>query len=169
MHSLNSARHSSRLLRARIPFALLGILLALTVHFLVGCSSPMACDEVQVKVRLVDDETGEPVSRETMYAHAFNDSLGKQVSLKPGGDDRFELCIAGPEIRLRIPDLSDTYFLFEQDYAVEGSMLDIEVRLKPTHWILCMEQCSGRMAMGICTLCTKGEPWPERPHCPQGR
>ncbi|MCP5024496.1 MAG: hypothetical protein GY930_22365 [bacterium] len=84
----------------------------------------------------MDDKTGEPVSRETMYAHAFNDSLGKQVSLKPGGDDRFELCIAGPEIRLRIPDLSDTYFLFEQDYAVEGSMLDIEVRLKPTHWIL---------------------------------
>jgi hypothetical protein len=40
-----------------------------------------------------------------------------------------------PNIRLRIADKEDAYGLYEERFVGRDRALDVEVRLKPTHWI----------------------------------
>ncbi len=102
----------------------------------VGCSGSVpGAGTIRVTGRLVDAETGEPVSRETLYIHASNDATGEQVSLEPADSSDFALHMTAPSIRLRIPDLEHRYELYEEDLVAEAGVLDVEVRLTPTHWI----------------------------------
>ncbi|MCE9637681.1 MAG: hypothetical protein K8T90_18430 [Planctomycetes bacterium] len=108
---------------------------------LIGCSGggPLGSG-TEVRGRLIDDETGKPVARSTMYVHAFDDAAKLQVSLDPDDDEEFSLrmtgtSIDGRKIRLRIPDLSNTYELWEQTFEEQDGVLDVDVRLKPTHWV----------------------------------
>ncbi len=89
----------------------------------------------RVTGRLIDDETGAAVSRTSIYVHAFHDADTTQVSLKPTNDPTFELTIPGDVIRLRIPDLSHEYELFEQTFTAQNGVIDVDVRLTPTHWV----------------------------------
>ncbi len=124
-----------RSLKRPLAFVLVAILLALQTHFFVACISNETCGQVEVFVRLVDDETGEPVSRNGNYVHAYNDAQDLSVMLEPGDGDRFELCMQEPEIRLLIPDGSGFYKVFEQSFTAKDGVLDIEVRLKRAHGV----------------------------------
>ena len=114
--------------------AVLAILI-LAAQILPGCTGQSLKSSVHVSVRLVDDETGEAVSRADNYVHAFNDATGHSVSLDPADETEFELEMPAPEIRLRVPDRTNTYELFEQSYVAVDGVLDLVVRLRPTHWI----------------------------------
>lgn len=86
--------------------------------------------------RLVDGETGRPVSRRTFWVHGFSDDVGRQVSLDPGADDSaFALALPTPDVRLRVYDGERAYELWERRFTAEAGALDVEVRLVPTHWI----------------------------------
>ena len=108
---------------------------------LAGCSAGSSLGSgTEVRGRLVDAETGKPVPRSTFYVHAFDDAAKLQVSLDPDDDADFSLrmtgtSIDGRKIRLRIPDLSNTYELWEQTFEEQDGVLDVDVRLKPTHWV----------------------------------
>ena len=106
---------------------------------LAGCA-PNEMGGTLVTGRLVDDETGKPVARSSIYVHAFDDAAKLQVSLDPSSDTDFALTmtglsIDGRKIRVRIPDLSNTYELWEKTFEEQDGTLDLEVRLKPTHWV----------------------------------
>jgi hypothetical protein len=117
------------------------------LFLLVGFAGLAACSGgvplgsgTRVTGRLVDDETGKPVARSTFYVHAFDDAAKLQVSLDPSDDTDFALTMGGTSvdgrrIRLRIPDLSHTYELWESTLEEQDGVLDVEVRLKPTHWV----------------------------------
>lgn len=135
MSAPKSKIHRLRSLRRLSAIALVATLLALQAHFVVACITQETCGQVRVLVRLVDDETGEPVSRNGNYVHAYNDAQDLSVMLEPGDGERFELCMQEPEVRLLIPDSSGFYERFEQSFAAKDGLLDIEVRLKRTHWI----------------------------------
>ncbi len=111
----------------------LGIAFAAAALLLVGCAAEPGT--VRVTGRLIDAETGEPVSRDRIFVHAFNDATEHQVSLKPNSETTFELEMPAPEIRLRIPDLQHAYELFEEDFVAKDGRLEVDVRLQPTHWI----------------------------------
>jgi len=111
------------------------VALVLCAQLLPGCTKQRSGSAVHVTVRLVDDETGEPVSRAGNYVHAFNDATGHQASLDPADETEFELEMPAPEIRLRVPDRTNTYELFEEDFVAKDGVLDVEIRLRPTHWI----------------------------------
>ena len=111
------------------------VALVLCAQLLPGCTKQRSGSAVHVTVRLVDDETGKPVSRAGNYVHAFNDATGHQVSLDPADETEFELEMPAPEIRLRVPDRTNTYELFEEDFVAKDGVLDVEIRLRPTHWI----------------------------------
>lgn len=110
-------------------------LLVLTALLAPGCAGDASSGTVRVTGRVVDAETGEPIERSHMYVHAFNDATGHQVSLKPTGSSEFELEMPDPEIRLRVPDLSDEYELYEERFVAEDGALDVTVRMQPTHWV----------------------------------
>lgn len=112
------------------------VLVLVAVPVAAGCSG----GGTRVTGRLVDAETGKPVPRSTFYVHAFDDAAKLQVSLDPDDDADFSLrmtgtSIDGRKIRLRIPDLSNTYELWEQTFEEQDGVLDVDVRLKPTHWV----------------------------------
>lgn len=103
---------------------------------IVGCSGA----GTRVTGRLIDDETGKPVARSTFYIHAFDDAAKLQVSLDPDDDTDFSLRVTGTsidgrKIRLRVPDLSNRYELYEKTFEEQDGVLDVDVRLKPTHWV----------------------------------
>jgi len=85
--------------------------------------------------RLVDGETGRPVSRSTVWIHAFDDVAGRQESLRPSAGSDFALRIEGQEIRLRVADLSNTYELHQETLSARDGAIDVDVRLRPTHWV----------------------------------
>ncbi len=120
-------------MRTLLPAALSLFLLG------AGCGGGAGVGEqdlcVRVTGRLVDDETGRPVSRDAIYIHAFNDEVPYQVSLEPDDETTFELGAPEPNVRLRIADTSNEYELYERTFTVENGALDVEVRLKPTHWV----------------------------------
>jgi len=99
---------------------------------------------VLVKGRLLDDETGRPVPRTTIYVHAFSDDVRKSVSLDPGEGSTFSLRLPTRSVRLRVADIGDEYALWERTFALDGDTLDQEVRLKPLHWI----RLHGRILVG---------------------
>jgi len=119
----------------RVTVLLATAAIAAAVPAVTACAGDSSENIVHVTVRLVDDETGEPVSRAQNYVHAFNDATGHQVSLEPADETGFELEIPLPEIRLRVPDRTNTYELFEETFVAENGVLDLEIRLRPTHWI----------------------------------
>ena len=98
-----------------------------------GCGS----GDVVVRGRLVDAETGEPVRRDRVYVHAYDDGTKVQVSLEPDKTaSNFELRLPSPEIRLRVYDMEHVHALYEKRFtAPADGKLDVEVRLEPTHWI----------------------------------
>lgn len=103
----------------------------------VRCGDDVAgSGAILVTGRLADADTGQPVSRRTFYVHAFNDAIDKQVSLDPADSSEFALRLREPEIRLRIYDRKDKYRLYEQTFIAKAGVLDVEVRLEPTHWIV---------------------------------
>ena len=84
--------------------------------------------------RIVDDETGVPLSREETGVHGFVDATGAQVSAKPAPDSRFELVLPGREVRLRVARDDGAYASpWEKRFVATGGVLDVEVRLRPTH------------------------------------
>lgn len=99
---------------------------------------------IHVTGRLLDAETGRPVSRAKIWIHGFNDdpadpahrSLPKQQrSLAPGDATTFEFNLVEPTIRLRVADGEHVYELFEQELTARDGRLDVDVRLTPTHWV----------------------------------
>lgn len=111
----------------------IGATLVAAALLLGGCAGEST---VRVTGQLLDAETGEPVPRTRIFVHAFNDAIGHQVSLEPNSETEFELEMPEPTIRLRIPDLSHEYELFEEDFVAEDGRLHVDVRLQPTHWVL---------------------------------
>lgn len=90
---------------------------------------------VVVRGHVVDDETGKPVPRTTIYVHAFDDAKKRQVTAAPKADDSFELTAPAPTIRLRVADTSDRYLLNEQTFAATSATVDMTIRLVPSHWV----------------------------------
>lgn len=109
---------------------------ALVCVLLASCKGEAPGDgDILVTGRLVDDETGRPVPRTTIYVHAFSDAVRKQVSLDPGEGSEFSLRLPTRNVRLRVADIGDEYALWERTFTVDGDILEQEVRLKPLHWI----------------------------------
>lgn len=119
-------------MRAACPLVLLTTLAA--------CGGGPFGGGTRVTGRLVDDETGKPVARTTIYVHAFDDAAKLQVSAAPSSATDFALTMTGTsidgrKIRVRVPDLSNTYELWEKTFEEQDGVLDVDVRLKPTHWV----------------------------------
>lgn len=94
--------------------------------------------------RLLDAETGRPVSRARIWIHGFNDDPDdpayrrppkQQRSLAPDDETVFEFNLVEPTIRLRVFDKENVYQRFEQTLAAQDGRLDVDVRLTPTHWV----------------------------------
>jgi hypothetical protein len=112
------------------------ILIAFAVLMGTSCANgESARTGTRVTGRLVDGETGMPVSRRTFWVHGFNDEVDHQVSLEPADESTFSMELPTRDVRLRIFDMERKYELFERMYAAAEGSLDVEVRLAPTHWI----------------------------------
>ena len=85
--------------------------------------------------RLLDTETGRPVSRRTVYIHAFNDEVPHQVTLDPADTPEFSLTMPRPAIRLRVYDREHIYALYEATLVATAEVTRNEVRLRPTGWV----------------------------------
>ena len=102
---------------------------------LLGCAGDPSSGAIQVRGRIVDAETGEVLSRQSIYVHAFNDAIGHQVSLRPEDATDFELEMPQAEIRLRVPEQTNAYELFEETFVAENGVLDVTIPMQPTHWV----------------------------------
>lgn len=113
------------------------VLLLLLAPMLAACArAPSPPGSVVLRGKLVDAETGEPVSRGAVYIHAFDDATKRQVSLSPDADeDSFELTAPAATVRLRIADTSKRYELNEQTFTVSGGAWNGTVRMVPTHFV----------------------------------
>ena len=105
---------------------------------LAGCASdaPPAVPPGGVRVvgRIVDARRGSSFSREGTGVHGFVDATGAQVSAKPARESRFELVLPGREVRLRVAHDDGAYASpWEKSFVATGGVLDVEVRLQPTH------------------------------------
>ncbi|QDV09244.1 hypothetical protein Poly30_48010 [Planctomycetes bacterium Poly30] len=108
----------------------------LTLLACAGCNSDVpGSGSIRVSGRLIDAETGQSVSRETFYVHAYVDGTGERVSLDPARGDDFGFRMSQPEIRRLVADKADQYERFEGTFTASGEVLDVDVRLKPTHWV----------------------------------
>jgi hypothetical protein len=87
--------------------------------------------------RVVDDETGAPLWRERTWVHGFIDATGAQVTAKPASDSNFELVLPGRDVRLRVARNDGAYVSpWEKRFVAKGDLLDVEVRLVPTHHLV---------------------------------
>ena len=112
------------------------LLLGLLPLALGACGQRVAgAGDRVLRGRLVDDETGQPVSRESVYLHAFRDGAGQQVSLEPARSSTYALRVGGPDVRLRVSAGAGEYHLYEETLVVPPEGLEHEVRLVPTHWV----------------------------------
>jgi hypothetical protein len=125
--------------------------LALTLVLASGaCSRHSSADPsgpgegpVHVTGRLLDAETGRPVSRKTVWIHGFNDTrpdpkfpnVCEERSLAPDDPTTFAMNLLDPTIRLRVYDKSHAYEMFEVTLVAHDQALDVDVRLRPTHWV----------------------------------
>ena len=108
----------------------------LLAALLAACAAAPPPGSVVLRGNLVDAETGEPVSRRTVYVHAFDDATKRQVSLSPDADeDSFELMAPAATVRLRIADTSKRYELNEQTFTVSGGAWNGTIRMVPTHFV----------------------------------
>lgn len=99
---------------------------------------------IHVTGRLLDAETGRPVSRARIWIHGFNDDPADPThrgppkqhrSLAPEDATTFEFNLVEPTIRLRVADRENVYELFEQKLSAQDGRLDVDVRLIPLHWV----------------------------------
>jgi len=104
------------------------------VAFVGGCAGEP--EGFRIRGRLVDAETGEPVSRESIYVHAFHDATHHQVTLDPESASTYEVEMPAAEVRLRIADKSRRYKLYEERYVFEPGTNEFDVRLEQTHFVL---------------------------------
>jgi hypothetical protein len=86
--------------------------------------------------RVIDAETGEPVSRRTMYVHFFCDEIDFQRTLDPEDASTYSVRLPRPTVRVRAADRSGVYALFEQTLTIDGEALEHDIRLTPTHFVL---------------------------------
>jgi hypothetical protein len=98
-----------------------------------GCASEPSH---QLRGRVLDAETGEPVSRQNMYVHFFCDEIDFQQSLDPEDEPTYSVRLPQPKVRIRAADGSAAYALFEQTLTIEGEALEYDIRLTPTHFVL---------------------------------
>lgn len=92
---------------------------------------------VRVAGRIIDDETGAALSRERTWVHGFIDATGSQVSAKPAPDSGFELVLPGRDVRLRVARDDGAYVSpWETRFVATSDLLDVEVRLVPTHYLV---------------------------------
>ena len=107
---------------------------ALLVPALACCAREP--DGYEIRGRIVDAETREPVSRESLDVHLFNDSVKAQTSLVREDEAGFRACMPAASVRLRVVDRTKRYEFFERQFEVPSSGLDYVVELVPTHFVL---------------------------------
>jgi hypothetical protein len=86
--------------------------------------------------RILDAETGTPVSREHAYLHFFCDAIDVQKSFDPADLTSYDVRMPRAEIRIRIKDKTEEYALFEKTVTVDGNDREYDIRLVPTHFVL---------------------------------
>jgi hypothetical protein len=114
------------------------MIFALTLLAACGSNEAADRDAVHVAGRLIDGESGKPVTRAGIWVHAFRDEIKAQSTAEPDANrSDFELTLPGPaaSVRVRVADSTNAHELFEQTFAVTGNALDVDVKLVPTHWL----------------------------------
>ncbi len=113
---------------SRTSLAFLALVLFLPL-VLEGCAGKEAgSGDFLVRGRLLDDETGLPVSRSTIYVHAFNDSTGFQVSLEPADSSEFGARVSIAEdgsYSVRVPRRALRLLAINTSRGLEPAELDL--------------------------------------------
>ncbi len=115
--------------------ALLGLALVFPT---AGCGSSRDAappGHVTLEGRLIDAETGEPISRDGMFVHLFCDDLDVQNSLEREDTMRYRAIMPGRTIRVRVFDPSRTYHRFEETITVAGAERRFDIALQPTGYV----------------------------------
>lgn len=115
-------------MRSRIVAAMLWI------AALQGCESDSG--QFEIRGRLIDTETGAPVSRVNVNVHLFNDAAKAQVSFPLEDEATFVARMPGAGVRLRVIDRTDKYRFFERNLEIPATGLETVVELVPTHFVL---------------------------------
>jgi hypothetical protein len=91
--------------------------------------------QCRVSGRLLADEGGAEVSRETLYVHLYADGVGLHKTINPGPGTTFEALMPQGEVRVRVFDADHVYALFEDVVKLAGATQTLELRLKPSNYI----------------------------------
>jgi hypothetical protein len=101
-----------------------------------GSSSPHR-GTVELSGRLVDGETGKPVSRRRTYMQAFADgSRLPSAKLEPEDTPRFAFNLTGDDIRIEVWDKDGQYERLERTFKLGENSKDVELRLTPARRVL---------------------------------
>lgn len=120
------------------PAIVLGSLLALCLP-LAGCGNdgngtPNTSD-YRLSGRVLDADTGEEVSRETLYLHFFSDDVKLKKTLNPEPGSRYEVLMPQAKVRVRVSDKERRYALFEETIDLASKAESYDIKLKPTNYI----------------------------------
>ncbi len=110
----------------------LGVVTAAS-SLLAGCGDSTTNAGYRLKGKVVDAETGERVSRETIYLHFFCDAIKAQKTIDRGAGSTYDVLMPQATIRVRVADKSDRYKLFEQTITLASKQQTFDIPLVPTH------------------------------------
>ena len=109
-----------------------------------GCSVVPGEGDLRVSGWLVDAETGESVSREDIYIHAYDDTTGEQLTLEHSKSSEFAFDTESSVVRFLIVDKGHKYKKYERVYDLQKDGVELEAALQPTHFV----RVSGRVLVG---------------------
>jgi hypothetical protein len=129
----------------------IALLLGLSPGLAACARDAVPAGGVRLVGRIVDDATGKPLPRDTLWIHGFTTTPKHQESLSPGSaDSAFEMVLPARDVRLRVSDKSSEYLLWEKAFTASGPTHHVEVRLVPTGYVrlhgFVMRRDAGRLA-----------------------
>lgn len=114
-----------------------------------------------LRATLRDASTGDPVPRTGLYVHLFCDDLRFQRTLPASDAAEFRAGMPGPRVRIRVHDPAGIWEPLEQTVAVEKGEAVLDLRLRPTGYILLRGSViDGRTGEPIRNLPAEGPPPP---------